>query len=87
MKSEENRIILLGVGCRKTKLLEQNLKEAIHNLALDLPIQIIDDVELILDFAIQKTPALLYNDQLLFEGLVPSILEIESKIKCCNNFQ
>lgn len=76
-----NKLQILGIGCKKHKALEANLKAALQYLSLDLPIEQVTGVDEIVDYHISSIPALLVDGTPVFQGIVPSVEEIKCQLE------
>lgn len=76
-----NKLQILGIGCKKHKALEVNLRAALEYLSLDLPIEQVTGVDEIVDFHISSIPALLVDGTPIFQGVVPSVEEIRCQLE------
>ncbi len=76
-----NKLQILGIGCKKHKALEANLRAALEYLSLDLPIEQVTGVDEIVDFHISSIPALLVDGTPVFQGVVPSVEEIRCQLE------
>lgn len=76
------KIVILGSGCPKCKLLEEKAKQAVEELGLHDKVQIehIYEVDKIVELGITFTPALLINDKLQSEGRLLDVEEIKNLI-------
>ncbi len=76
-----NKLQILGIGCKKHKALEANLRAALEYLSLDLPIEQVTGVDEIVDFHISSIPALLVDGTPVFQGVVPRVEEIRCQLE------
>lgn len=72
------KVEILGTGCKKCHQLETNATEAIAALQLTAEIDHITDTMAIISRGVVKTPALVVNGQVLSQGKVLSVKEIET---------
>lgn len=70
-------IKVLGPGCRKCKLLEQNVRDAVAALKGDFEIQKIEDLEQMMKYNIMSSPGLVVDEKLLMAGKVPTVDELK----------
>ena len=72
-------IKVLGSGCPNCKKVEAHVREALDHLApvQEAEIEKITDIIGISQYVL-KTPGLAINDQVVSEGRIPSVSEIES---------
>ncbi len=71
------KIVILGRGCKKSLILEENVKKAVKKRGIAAKIDKIEDKNQIMEYGIIKTPALLINGSLIAMGDVPDPEEIE----------
>ncbi len=71
------RIQILGIGCKKSRALKANVLEALHHIPLEVSVEEVAAIEDIMQFQIHTTPALIIEDNVVVEGEVPSIDELE----------
>lgn len=78
---EELTIKVLGSGCTKCNQLEKNVKDALSELYMFVPIMHVKDFEKIASYGVMQTPALVINEVVVSYGKVPSKDEIKAIIK------
>lgn len=78
---EEIEIKVLGVGCKKCKVLEENTKEAVKELKISAKIEHITDFQEITKYGIISTPALTVNEKIVSYGKVLSKDEIKISLQ------
>lgn len=71
-------IKVLGSGCKKCQQLEENVKTALKELAVDAEIQKVTDFGEIANYNVMKTPALVIDEKLVSFGKVNEVSEIKS---------
>jgi small redox-active disulfide protein 2 len=76
-----NKIQILGIGCKKHRALEANLKAALQYLSLSLSIEQVTGVDEIVDYHISSIPALLVDGTPVFQGVVPTVEEIKCQLE------
>lgn len=74
-------IKVLGTGCPKCKLLENNVLKALASLGIDAKVEKITEVKDIIAYGVMSTPALVVDNKVLFAGRVPSEKQLESLLK------
>jgi nucleotide-binding universal stress UspA family protein len=72
---------LLGIGCRKSRALKNNLLDALKPLRLDVRLKEVTDVDAMLRYGITGAPALVVNGRVVYQGTVPDIEELTSLFK------
>lgn len=68
---------ILGSGCANCKKLYTNTEEAIKDLAIDITIQEVKDLDEILNYGVMKTPALVVDEKVKASGRVLGKEEIK----------
>ncbi|AVI63885.1 thioredoxin family protein [Halomonas sp. GFAJ-1] len=71
------KLKIYGSGCKKCQQLTDNAKQAANALGLTVEIEKITDVNAIIDEGIMRTPALGIDDEVVIEGKVASVEEIQ----------
>ena len=74
-------IKILGTGCAKCKQTEQLVKEVIAKNRIDAVVEKIEDIQLIMEYNILATPAVVVDEVVKIKGRVPSEKEILEAIK------
>ena len=69
-------IKVLGSGCANCKRLYQNTKDAVEKAGIKANVTYIDDLKVIAQMGIMRTPALVVDNHLLASGRVHSVDEI-----------
>jgi len=75
-KNFSARLELLGIGAANRQF-RQNLEEALRQLAVDLPIEEVQDVDRLLKYDISGIPALVINGHVVFQKVVPSVEDLK----------
>ncbi|HHF09247.1 MAG TPA: thioredoxin family protein [Candidatus Atribacteria bacterium] len=76
-------IKILGMGCPKCKLLEENTRRALQELGISANIEKVQDVNKIMEYNVMFTPGLVVNGEVKVAGKVPSKEEIKKIIQKC----
>ncbi|HPR17867.1 MAG TPA: thioredoxin family protein [Candidatus Cloacimonadota bacterium] len=64
-------IKILGTGCAKCKMLEENARKAIEQLP-DVTVEKVTDLNKIIDYGVMMTPALVIDEEVVSVGKVLS---------------
>ena len=75
------KIEILGMGCAKCKLLEENAKKALAKLGKTAEIVKVTEVDQILEHGVMSTPAIVVDGKLKASGRVPDTKEIMAWLK------
>ena len=71
------QIKVLGTGCKKCNELEQAIRNAIEALDIDATIDKEEDIMRIMEYGVNRTPALVVDGKVVVSGRVPSDKELE----------
>ena len=74
-------IKILGKGCKKCQLLEDNVKKAVESLGFDATIEKVTDINAIADHGILATPGLIVDDEIKLVGRVASAKKLETLLQ------
>ncbi|MCB9282865.1 MAG: universal stress protein [Lewinellaceae bacterium] len=77
------KLQILGIGCRRSKALKDNVLEALKRYPLNVTLEEITEVDELMKFDISSTPALLINGQVVAEDAVLSVEEIRELLERC----
>lgn len=77
-KMEDNAIKVLGSGCKKCETLETNVKHALYEMGVEIPVEHISDFAQIAAYGVMSTPALVYNNEVVSFGKVLSKEEVKT---------
>lgn len=80
-KLQDIKIKLLGIGSSKDKELKNNLLDAIARLGLELEIVEVRELEDLLRYDISSIPAIVINDEVICEKVIPSSAELVQSIR------
>lgn len=69
-KTCDSLVKILGSGCAKCNLLEENTKEALKQLGITMPVSHVHDYAEIASYGVMGTPALVYDREVLSVGTV-----------------
>jgi small redox-active disulfide protein 2 len=75
------KITIYGSGCAKCKQLTDHAEQAAQRQHLDYEIEKITDTNAIIDAGILRTPALALDDDIVIEGKVASIDDVEAQLR------
>jgi len=76
-------IKILGMGCPKCKMLEENTRKALQELGINTEIEKVQDINKIMEYNVMFTPGLVVNGEVKAAGKVPSKEEIKKIIQEC----
>lgn len=71
------QIKVLGTGCKKCNELEQATRNAIEALGINANIKKEEDIMKIMEYGVNRTPALVVDGKVVVSGRVPSDKELE----------
>lgn len=70
-------IKILGTGCSKCKVLESQVRLAVHELQAPVTITKVTSIEQIMSYGVMSTPGLVFDEEVVSKGRIPSIQEIK----------
>jgi len=73
----ELQLKVIGIGCSKSRALMRNVENALRSNRLPVSVAEVKEVDDIMNYNIDGTPALLINDQVVFQKEVPSVAQIK----------
>jgi len=74
-------IQILGMGCTRCRITEDNAQKAIKSLKLDASLERVDDIDTILQYDISATPAVLINGKIISNDRIVSYNEFINLLK------
>lgn len=74
-------IKILGTGCAKCKQTEAIINEVIGEMHISADVEKVEDIEQIMKYDVMSTPAIVVNDKVVFNGRVPTKLEVETLLR------
>ena len=83
IEDTNSKIKILGSGCKKCNTLEQNTKDALKDMNMDVSIGHVTDFSKIAQYGVMTTPALVISEKVVSYGKVLSkneILEILEEV-------
>lgn len=81
LNNRNSNVLILGNGDLNCIALEENVKEALKQLGIDLMIGHVKEYALIDSYGVSLTPALVVNKKVLSEGNVISVEEVKDLLK------
>ncbi len=79
VESDDNaRIKILGSGCPNCLALEQTVKKAMTDLAIDESIAHVKDLAQIATYGVMATPALVIDEKVITYGRVLTVSEVKA---------
>lgn len=76
-----HQVKLLGIGASKDKALRELVDQAMSALNINWPIEEIKDINLLIHYGITGIPALIIDDNVIFQVNVPSYSELLQVLK------
>jgi small redox-active disulfide protein 2 len=73
-------IKVLGTGCKKCKMLEENVRKAIEELGVEAKVEKVTSLNDISNY-VMFTPGLVINEEVRAEGKVATVEEIKAMLK------
>lgn len=70
-------IKILGTGCARCKALDKVTRKAVEELQLNVPVEKVEDIQKIMEYAVMRTPALVIDEKVVLTGQVPKISELK----------
>ena len=71
-----HKVKLLGIGASKDKALRELVDQAMSVLNIKWPVEEIKDINLLINYGITGIPALIIDDNVIFQVNVPSYSEL-----------
>jgi small redox-active disulfide protein 2 len=75
------RIEILGTGCPKCKLLEDNALKAVSELGKKIEVVKVSEIDKIIDYGVMSTPAIVIDGEVKSYGKVNDVEEIKKWLK------
>ncbi len=75
------KIEILGMGCSNCNKLYQNALEAVRQSGKEVEVLKVEDLQIIMDYGVMSTPALVIDGVVKVKGKVPKVKEIMELIK------
>ncbi len=73
-------IKVLGPGCANCKTLERRTHEALQQLQLTADVAKVEDLDNIVSYGVMRTPGLVIDEQVVWQGGVPTVERIKELI-------
>ena len=74
------KLKIYGSGCAKCNQLAANTEAAAQALGLNYELEKVTSMNGIIDAGVMHTPALAVDDEIIIEGRVPKVEEIQHKL-------
>ncbi|MBN1169418.1 TM0996/MTH895 family glutaredoxin-like protein [Candidatus Micrarchaeota archaeon] len=71
------KIEILGTGCPKCKMLEENARKAAAELGIGAEITKVTDIGKIVEYGVMSTPAIVVDGEVRAYGRIPDAEEIK----------
>lgn len=75
------KIEILGLGCAKCKMLEENARKAADSNGFKVEIVKVTDLDTIVTYGVMSTPALVIDGKVKCSGRIPEPSEITKWLK------
>ena len=75
------KIEVLGTGCPKCMSVEQNVKKALAELAVQADVEKVTDIQQIIQRGVMSTPALVIDGKVVFQGKNPTVDQLKQFIQ------
>ena len=73
-------VSVLSNNCPKCQALEKMVEQTVSVLNLNVKVEKIDDLEKIKSYGVAKIPSIVINNDILFNGQLPSSLELKEAL-------
>jgi small redox-active disulfide protein 2 len=70
------KIQVLGPGCPRCTQLANRVKQAVDKLGIECEVEKVSDIVAITSMGVMLTPALVIDDEVVFQGKLPDIEEL-----------
>jgi len=80
-------IKILGTGCARCKALEQVTRLVAAEMGLNADIEKVEDIVVIMNYGVMRTPALVIDEKIALSGRVPSPAELKELLTKYQNKQ
>ncbi len=74
-------IKVLGPGCMNCKTLERRTVDALEQLGVQAPVDKVVDLDGIASYGVMRTPGLVIDGKLVWQGGVPTVEKIKELIR------
>ena len=74
------KIEVLGMGCPKCMSMEQNVKKALSELAVQADVEKVTDIQQIIQRGVMSTPALVIDGTVVLQGKNPTVEQLKQLI-------
>ena len=74
------KIEVLGIGCPKCMSMEQNVKKALSELAVQADVEKVTDLQQIIQRGVLSTPALVIDGTVVLQGKNPTVEQLKHLI-------
>jgi small redox-active disulfide protein 2 len=74
------KIEVLGTGCPKCMSMEQNVKKAVAELAVQAEVEKVTDIQQIIQRGVMSTPALVIDGKVVLQGKNPTVDQLKQLI-------
>jgi small redox-active disulfide protein 2 len=81
MKDHTMTIKVLGPGCMNCKTLERRTVEVLAELNLKADVQKVEDLDSIVGYGVMRTPGLVIDDKVVWQGGVPTKEKIKELLE------
>ena len=75
------KIEILGTGCAKCKKVTNNVKKAVDELAMDIQVEKVEDIDRILDYGVMMTPGVVIDGEVKVAGKIPDVRQIKQWVQ------
>lgn len=73
----EMQIKILGTGCKKCRVLEENVKVALQEMSDDSIVEKVEDIKEIVKYRVMSTPALVIDEKVISTGKVLTVSDVK----------
>jgi small redox-active disulfide protein 2 len=74
------KIQVLGSGCHTCKRLHETTVKAVEEMALDIEVEYVTDIQKIIEMGVMQTPVLAIDGKPVSVGIVPDLASIKALI-------
>jgi small redox-active disulfide protein 2 len=74
------KIEVLGSGCPKCMSMEQNVRKALAEMAVQAEVEKVTDIQKIIEKGVLSTPALVIDGRVVLQGKNPTVAQLKNVI-------
>lgn len=74
------QVIVLGSGCKNCHTVQERVQQTVDEMGIEAKVELVTDLQVMMQYGVMQTPAIVMNDKLVSTGRVPAPSQIKTMV-------